>query len=306
MSRSDGSFDATAVKDAATIVASLAGVGYAIGFLVVTSSLVAWNISDYSIVQVRYISVGLLYLVYSVVVLVPAHAVGGKLLGLWSARHHTNRSGSSALRLVVATAFRVVTVFAVVGAVVLLLFYATSTDAWMSHSSHFWLELKRYGPRLFLRWLMPLFVIGVLSPVVQATDRPRTSRWPLQWRALAVATAIVAILVGIHAYAEEIYTRTTPAIGGGDYFLVKLMPGKDQTETLRGVVTNSATGSPKWIWLLDQTDKSYFVLLFPDNCDRTVDIFSLTVPLRAVEIAKSAIVSVTHYQSQFDGSARCN
>lgn len=363
------------IKDTITALAGVAGIGYAAGFMVVSSSLMIWGITDLTLVKARYVSVGFLFIIHVTIVLAPAflfalkfiHETFGNmqpqladastsaLLNPAPANLEENSSLStvsqeSSLRqedspiddspaLVSDTQETNVTtrsftflrflrriftfskfykglsplllillIFCFTILLSLILLYLTSTDVWTEgRSLYFWNFLSEKKWRLLLFWYIPLFVGGLLLPlfVIKISQQ----RWLLSIasKLLLIGGILLVFLFAVRTYASEIYPRTTPALGGGDFYLVKFTTGADKAKTLAPLMYLESEYKPKWVWLLDQSDKSYFVLILPNGCDDKASAFDVDLyRMRAVEVPKSLVDGVIHYNMNLDFPAKCD
>ncbi|HEX8070750.1 MAG TPA: hypothetical protein VF546_12415 [Pyrinomonadaceae bacterium] len=348
-----------AIKDAITILAGVAGIGYAAGFMVVSSSLMSWGITDVTLVKARYVSVGFLFLVHAALVAAPASLLVLKLLrqifgdalpvpaaaaqpaaaqstaaeqstppadapdapAAAQAAAAEKRPASfsisrflrrlfnySGLRRGISPAVLVLLMFALTLVLSGVLLYATSTEVWNEgRDFYFWNFVRARKWRLLALWYTPLFGGGLLVPLVAMTIS--TQRWLLgiPVRLLLIGGVLLVLLFAVRTYAAEIYPRTAPALGGGDFFLVKFTTGEDKAKTLAELMDMKAGYRPKWMWLLDQSDRSYFVLLLPPGCDGRNDAFAVDYSkMRSVEVPKDLIQGVAHYNYNLDYPAGCD
>ncbi len=284
----------SAIKDAAALLAGIAGLAYAVGFLIVTGLLISWGIADVTLVKARYIAVGLLFVVHIVAVIVAIHFL---------------------LRFVprLSRLLRIPLAF-IGGAVVAVVFlYAKAAATWQEQSGQFWQWLRENYDLLLIFWYTPVFLSAVvLRSLPTGTGGSRVHEFPVHVIALTLL-----LLTAMRTYTVRIYPRTPVAIGGGDFFLVRLMPSRDKPELLRMLLQRPVSSkdpnplhtdnaetvkSPEtpWVWLLDQTDHAYFVLILKVDCTSESDLDFENV--RAVEVSKDLVSGILHYNRNFDAS----
>jgi hypothetical protein len=359
------------VKDGITILAGMGGIGYAAGFLIVNSSLMAWGITDVTLVKARYVSVGFLFMMHVALTLTPASLFTWALVnracgdeqdelksepaaafgvGVPPTPHsettsspltaaslletsdsqstEATKSGTSLLSKVVSfiasqgrarsTALLtlwIVLTFTVMIALSVSLQYLTFNDFWadLGEETYLWNLLRQRKLQLILFWYLPLFVAGVLLPLILIEKESTRKRWLFSFpvRLMLIGGVLLVLLLAIKAYASDIYPRTSPAIGGGDFYLVKLSARGEKARTLAELTAppeiprtadqlkqyGEQDYTAKWVFLLDQSDKAYFVLVLPKNCDQN--------KARAVEVPKDLVEGVIHYNAVLDLSPTC-
>jgi hypothetical protein len=278
-------------KETLSLIGGIAGIGYAFGFLVVNSWLMRWGIIDLSLLKLHYIAVGVLYVAHFALVAAFGFAVPKP-------------------QKYFETAIRLVACFAAALAVSLIWSFITSTVLWEGEYRTFWSNLTFAD---YLKWVCPVYFAGILIAfsIQNFALNLRWLRVPMrQW---LLIVAVLCSILAIRAYATEVYPFAVAGIGGGDFYLVRIIP--KQGVSLRGLETGSEvrfgpTTTPsdplevtRWVWLLDQSEKAYFVLV----CNRNLNTDDLVAAdldaFRAVEIQKELVAFVIHFNRSLDTPA---
>ena len=307
----------TLIKDTITILAGIAAIGYAAGFMIVNTSLMLWGITDVTVVKVRYISVGFLFIVHSVLVLgmaslgmlnfvretqknIPTNSTEQNLASANAgASDAPTNSAHSRWRKAIRPFSLILVLFGATALLSLALAYLTSTNVLGDGTAQSFWGLSNNKKWWF--WFIASFVSGFLWPIVMRGISNRKWLYGVPHVSWAIGVTILMFLFAVKSYATSVYPKSAPSVGGGDYFLVKLIPAEDKAKIVAQLMSTAADVNPKWAWLLDQTDKAYFVLAFPGDYDENTSPFEFSEDrCRAVEIEKSLIQGILHYNSNVD------
>jgi hypothetical protein len=294
-------------KDVLSLVGGVAGVAYALGFLVVNSSLVTWGIIDLSPLKPHYVAVGLLFVIH--LVLLVAFPFGLFFSLLRSDRTSKAVRGATILEALAA-------IFLAWGLSVVWSFF-TSTSFWLGDRWEYW---RAFGYTWFLEPFLIWLLAGSITGVILAfavSGRGSHHRWlgilQRQWLGTAAMALGFAALI---AYSLAIYPRTVPSIGGGDFFLVRLVPSEkgdiinsltqpDPSKLSITADTTKPVRQPtRWVWLLDQSEKMYFILVCSEEKDAKDMINTDWDKFRAVELQKELVAGVIHYNQGLDKNTR--
>lgn len=112
-----------------------------------------------------------------------------------------------------------------------------------------------------------------------------------------IGIILLSFVIAIRTYASEIYPTITPALGG-DIVKIQLVAEKAKVETLGQLVpigkkSNKTNFTSAPLWLLDQSDKNYFILVCDNsNCDTPPKPGNTSV--HAVQLDKGLIQGVIY------------
>lgn len=301
------------IKEVISFLGGIGAISYAAGFIVVTTNLLQYGISDLNLLNARYVSAGFFFIFLLGLTMVPAinliyftsHIMGHKLenppikyplVNVPSSPVPTSckESIDSILKLLLSTLLALIAP--------LIVIIITSTKTWLqaislssilSLLSFISMLLSSISPLfsiLLLRWFAPIFVTGFLLYLIihPISNENWISNIPNSlW---LIGGVVLCLLVAINSYAFVIYPSISPAMGGGDAVDVSLVFDNDSVQMMKQLVpletnSNSATVPLR---LLDESDKDYFLLVTDGGINAS------NVSFHAVKIDKSLVKGVTY------------
>lgn len=151
---------------------------------------------------------------------------------------------------------------------------------------------------LLLGWYIPVCLASFLLSRVVSRKPLGRDLLGIPNRFSLIGIIVLFFVIAIRTYASEIYPTITPALGGGDIVKIQLVAEKAKVETLGQLVPigkkspkTSFTSAP--LWLLDQSDKNYFILVCDNgNCDTPPKPGDTSV--HAVQLDKGLIQGVIY------------
>lgn len=219
--------------------ALILGVMYLIGGLIVNLSLTRRGITEYQILKVKYLVVGLIFLLQSVGIFVLASIPAFFLLTL------------SGHRLIV----QLLNLLSMSASIVLLRVWAKLPRDTTSILSQwrFWFVASTIGSLFSMMILMRQLLV------------PRFDIYAVLLSVQALMSGVLVFIAQIYHYSAFYYGRAKPKgaldpIGIGIPTAVRLACDKDAVDLLRGLgVPIDATGITEEVLLIDETDKQYII-----------------------------------------------
>ncbi|WP_141509150.1 hypothetical protein [Candidatus Chloroploca asiatica] len=216
----------------AGLTTAIAGLAYVIGFIILTIHLAKFGVYGASLLNSRYISVGVLYILLLSFPL------------LYAARYFHYRSV-----IAVTISVFILPVFSFAALAVLGFINTTSLDQLVS-SFALWIFTAALFPTIELM----KEVYGTrLNPITMEPARP-------PWLKYLSPLPILGTIVGIFVYANAIYPNISPRIGGGEPVKIFLVAKRDKLEAISQLVRLDKELVTAPLYLIEQNQSSYVVL----------------------------------------------
>lgn len=327
-------FSGRNIQDVLTLVATVGGIVYAAGYVIVSSKLLGWGISEVNLAKARYVSVGLMFFInIGLVVAIPCFWMSRSLDRLGSTfellanlapklragfetldRSSTTFEDIKGLAPGITSspatvmhsrffywakiAFSVAVCYVITVAISVGFICLTSSPSWAGAAGGnvLW-QLYHVSWPLLGFWFLPLFVAGLLMPLLPGA-RPRSAsalRIP-DWR-LVVAGILFCVLVATRIYANYIFTHISPAVGGGDFYPVNVVPvpaENGKPDFLSEIFSVKADHTSKRVWLFDESDEFYFFVVSYSESPQDANTPPLPPCGRFVKVDKKSIRSLIY------------
>lgn len=241
------------VKHWATVVASIAGVVYVFGFIVIYSSLTYFGISNLELLQTKYFSAGLCFLFYLIL-------AGGYLFP---------PSGTLFLQFVVLqNAKKAILIMVSVLIIQYLLTYFIMNLTMRipgTEIKNLWLDALIWVIYTFGAASVATCLPYIISARVLKYSQPFTLSMDNRMINLGIVIEVIALVFLAAVFGLMYYLNVNQAFGGGRPSIVRLISYPDQTQIINQLIPPSGDGQTESnisapLLLLHETSTSYVVI----------------------------------------------
>ncbi|MCB8918173.1 MAG: hypothetical protein H6666_09615 [Ardenticatenaceae bacterium] len=254
-------------KDLVGALSGFVAIIYGIGFLITSISLLSeYDIYDFSLIKARYVYVGAIFLMFLFICFWIAYFIYGNQNRILPEKVHKNPV--------------VVIIYVVVASVLSSMIVGSSVKSLLIPLASF----DRVG-LAFTAIQMRIWMVSAILACyyviwsVKSDFLKTNNSFPIPY------SLFTAILFTIIFYAREVYPFMPFALGGGAPIAIKLVIDSERVDNLSEAVPSGLGNITSTLYLIDQSELSYFVLVPSKSTQEVVN---------PVEIKKDLVLGIVH------------
>lgn len=308
-------------KELATTIVGLAGILYAIGFVLTNIYLLRYGISDFSLLKARYVATGALFVTIATLSIYPMYYVSmfvlewliqrkswlfslepEQPLAITMARQKllelaTPINWLDELLDLIPVTYRpylvwlgLLLIFLFTNLVSVIVYTFVSQPAWLlqrDFSIQVLLQAMETNYRSATGWYLACAIFGIILAITVRGIRIGGRLLKIPNYFWSAAGLLIALLWMIPTYAQQIHPNIASAFGGGSTVTVQLVADDKSAPTLAQIVplespqTDKATKTIP-LKLLDENDKVFILILVDSSSQQE----------RAVRVSKDLVKGV--------------